>query len=373
MKNSMLQGIPTGKAEDALIRKPCYSLTPKARDYLRQYDRLLEIPISYEDLLGFTASFPVEDDEGRDTLWRTVVYDPTHMRFLNDQLSHIYAALRTGGDFSVMEHLSVDHIDYCAFGNSHPFRVCIINHFNDNQDHFYVKRADASRIFGLELEHLLSPNRISFLVWEETLIEEHIAGVPGDMFFDRYLGRRDVNRVRIAKEFVKFSERCFVRLLGDMRCYNYVVDITPDFKDEQYRVRAIDFDQQTYEGSRRIYLAHNYENNQPMVELCRELLNPVTMRQYQMEERTLISRRYRASHERLQQLLACMKEIPGSSLENVRQLALELNEFHGTNKFTGATSMGEILDQHLEIALAHANRRWRLGQGLGTSLPANKG
>jgi len=38
------------------------------------------------------------------------------------------------------------------------------------------------------------------------------------------------NKIRFAKEFVKFNERCFVRLLGDMRSYNFVVDITPDIE-----------------------------------------------------------------------------------------------------------------------------------------------
>ena len=33
-----------------------------------------------------------------------------------------------------------------------------------------------------------------------------------------------------------------------MRAYNYVVEMTPDFEHNQYRVRAIDFDQQCYEG-----------------------------------------------------------------------------------------------------------------------------
>ena len=55
----------------------------------------------------------------------------------------------------------------------------------------------------------------------------------------------DTNMIRFAKEFVKFNERCFVRLLGDMRSYNFVVNVIPDVEDFQYRVRAIDFDQQS--------------------------------------------------------------------------------------------------------------------------------
>jgi hypothetical protein len=57
------------------------------------------------------------------------------------------------------------------FGNSKPFRVRIINRLNDNYDHFYVKIADASRVYGLELEHILSPNRINYLTDDNTLIE----------------------------------------------------------------------------------------------------------------------------------------------------------------------------------------------------------
>jgi hypothetical protein len=58
----------------------------------------------------------------------------------------------------------VDRIDFGDFGNSKPFRIRVTNLFNDNSDYFYVKQADASRIYGLELEHILSPNRISLLV-----------------------------------------------------------------------------------------------------------------------------------------------------------------------------------------------------------------
>ena len=65
--------------------------------------------------------------------------------------------LRTEGDLTFTKHLDVARIDFCSFGNSQPFRIRIINKFNDNYDHYYIKIADASRVYGLELEHLLSP------------------------------------------------------------------------------------------------------------------------------------------------------------------------------------------------------------------------
>ena len=63
---------------------------------------------------------------------------------------------------------------------------------------------------------MLSPNRINFIVDRDTLVEEHIVGVPGDQFILRHLDDKALNRVRLAKEFVKFNERTFARLLGDM-------------------------------------------------------------------------------------------------------------------------------------------------------------
>jgi hypothetical protein len=72
------------------------------------------------------------------------------------------------------------------------------------------------------LEHILSPDKINFL-YEETLIEEHIMGIPGMFFIKTLLDDcSDTEKSQIAKEF-KFNERCMIRLLGDMRAYNYVI------------------------------------------------------------------------------------------------------------------------------------------------------
>src|SRR5690554_7521140 len=65
-------------------------------------------------------------------------------------LRQIYAELKTGGDTEIISHLTVGQIDYCLFGNSNPFRIKIVNKLNDHHDYFYIKKADASRIYGLE-------------------------------------------------------------------------------------------------------------------------------------------------------------------------------------------------------------------------------
>ncbi|MDX5435624.1 MAG: hypothetical protein LPK03_00410 [Pontibacter sp.] len=338
-------------------KKQFYPIADCLRAYLHAYDRETKLPVLYEDLIHYTDAFPYYDKKGHDTLWETVMFDQQAQEELNKGLTQIYALLKTDGDMSVMEHLYVSRVDYCTFGNSNPFRVQIMNQLNDNYDYFYVKRADASRIYGLELEYVLSPNRINYLVDGDTLIEEHIAGIPGDLFIKDYLERPGTNKVRIAKEFVKFNERCFVRLLGDMRSYNYVVDITPDFEDEQYRARPIDFDQQSYEGRKSMYLPQFFKDNNVNVELVIKLLKPETVKQYQNEERTLIFRRLRTARYRLKDLIDCMRKDTISTPEKIEQLKQELARHHHSDEVLKCKGMGDLVRLNLKTIMKKAKIR----------------
>ncbi len=337
---------------DISKKKQHFTIKEGLRKYLKRYSRELDLPVSYSDLDHYENSVPLYDKAGKDTLWETVYYFSNEMEELNRHLCKVYALLKTEGDSSGMEHLYVNRIDFCPFGNSKPFRVRITNRFNDNYDYFYVKKADANRIYGLELEHILSPNRISYIVDGSTIIEEHIAGIPGDVFIKEWLNEdTNLNRIRLAKEFVKFNERSFARLLGDMRSYNYVVDITPDFDDIQYRIRAIDFDQQSYEGRKTMYLPQFFKDNNPIVEFCTDLLNPETIRQYQKEERALIANRIKVSRYRLKDLGDCMEHDAISLPEKVDQLKSELAEYFGEPVFLECQNMGEILRARLFVIL----------------------
>lgn len=332
-------------------RKERYPVSPSLLQYLHHFGRRAEIPLVYDDLLRFDTSIPYENPAGRETLWLTVAYQPEVMAALQPQLTRIYAMLKIGGDLSRTEHLAVERIDFGDFGNSRPFRIRIINRFNGNSDYYYVKFADASRIYGLELEHLLSPFRINYFVRENTLIEEHIAGVPGDDFIRGYLGREDLNKVRIAKEFVKFAERCYLRLLGDMRAVNYIVDITPDFEEVQYRVRPIDFDQQCYEGRLEVYRPHLFPDNKPVEELVRAHLNVPTIVQYRQEERSQTARRIEVESRRYAALLSTMRKTPIAPPEHVTALAGELSDYHECRDFTGASTMADLVMRHLQRLL----------------------
>ena len=266
-------------------KKIIYPISPRLRDYLIKYGREVDIPIHYKDLLRYSGSIALYDSKGNDTLWETVFYDESDRNDIHLKVKKIYALLKADGDMSVMQHLYVDRIDLCIYGNTQPFRVRIVNRINDNFDYFYIKNADASRVYGLELEHLLSPNRISYLVYKDSLIEEHIAGIPGEQFMKQHIHDGLHNPIRLSKEFVKFNERCFVRLLGDMHSSNFVIDVTPDFEETHYRIRAIDFDQQSYEGKKSIYLPQYFKQNNVLIQLGIRHITPESMAQYQREER----------------------------------------------------------------------------------------
>ena len=157
-----------------------------------------------------------------------------------------------------------------------------------------------------------------------------------------------VDKVRVAKEFVKFNERCSARLLGDMHSGNWVVDLTPDFDQTAYRIRAIDFDQQSYEGRANVYLPQYYKENNALVFLAMETMDIRTVRQYQGEERTLIGLRARSESERLGDLLSVMCHDRIAPDNHVRQLAAELARERGRPQFAACRCMGELVQACLQ-------------------------
>ncbi len=346
------------------LRKPSYPISRRLAAYLARFRRELELPVSYARLEGFRESLPLRSAEGQDTLWESVLYPPDEMEALKVDLKYVYALLKVHGDLSVVDHLYVDRIDFCSFGNSLPFRIRIVNGINENPDYFYVKKADASRVYGLELEHQLSPNRINYVTFGSTLVEEHVAGVPGDVFIKRWLENREIKPVRIAKELVKFNERCFIRLLGDMRSYNFVFVLTPDFEGWQVRIRAMDFDQQSFNGRRSFYLPQFFRENLPLVQFTTNLLDLKTAYQYQREERTLLLQRADVSHQRLEILLDAMHVDLIAPPENVVRLRQDLAEHFEAEVVLKCESMAALVRENLrQIRMEEWHGRQRVPAG----------
>ena len=336
-------------------KKKIFPISKWLRSYIKKYDREIDLPIYYSDLIRYDNSIPLYDKVGNDTLWETVFFPQGDMDQIYKALKKVYAIMKADGDLTVMDHLIIDRVDLCIYGNTQPFRIRVVNQINDNFDYFYIKNADASRIYGLELEHLLSPNKISYVVNKETLIEEHIVGVPAELFIKKYLDSPTLNEIRLSKEFVKFNERCFVRLLGDMHSSNFVIDITPDFEDVDYRLRAIDFDQQSYEGRRAIYLPQYYTQNNPIIKVGLRHMTPETVKQYQREERSNIANRLKVEKKRVDDLLRSMKQEKLSTAANIQKLGTELADFYEERDFLDCTSMGELVELSLEMLTRKPN------------------
>lgn len=329
-------------------KKPIYPVGPGLLKYLRIYQRDGKLPIGYKDLLNFYETVPVIDKFGNDTHWESPLYPPHLQDQLYDGLKVIYANLKASGNTRIVAHKVIDRIEFCAFGNTKPFRIRIINRLNDVYDYFYIKQADASRIYGLELEEILSPNQVNYIVDRDTLVEEHIVGIPGDVFSKERMMTPDYNRTRIAKEFVKFNERCMIALLGDMRAYNFVMQITPDFDDFQFRIRAIDFDQQFYEGNPKVYMPQFFKENFPYVKVSMEHLNEKTVSQYQQEERSSIVHRVQIERHRIKDLRDASQLQELSTQENIKQLREGYADFYQENAYNRCKTMTDIVELNVK-------------------------
>lgn len=336
-------------AEDVTIsrKKPVYTISDGLHKYLREYQRETRFPVSYADLRNFREAVPLMDKNGKDTLWECPIYPPHEIENLHNGLKKVYAMLKASGNLRIVQHKYIDRIDYCTFGNTHPFRIRIVNRLNDVYDYFYIKVADASRVYGMEIEHIFSPNQLNYMVDKTTLVEEHIPGIPGDVFTRQYLNNKDYNPKRIAKEFVKFNERCFITLLGDMRSYNFVMQITPDFDDFQFRIRCIDFDQESYEGNKKVYLPQFFKENYPYVQLGLNYLTEKTFIQYQQEEASSIVHRLRSDRARVADLRDVMRADTISTPEKVKELREGLAAHYNDAHYLKCNNMTDIIELNL--------------------------
>ena len=343
-------------------KKPFFPITKELNEYLSLYNRNLKIPIFYEDLKRFSGSVVVYNKNDKDTLWVRVFYSEHERADIDLSLKKVYNLLHSDGNESNIDFLNIDAIDYCTFGNSKPFRIKIRNKLNDNFTYFYVKKADASRVYGLELENLLSPYNLNFLINQDTLIEEHVAGIPGDEFYEEYLiNCNNSEKSQIAKEFVKFNERCMIRLLGDMRSYNYVIIPTHDFDQVVYKIRAIDFDQQCFEGNLKVYRPQFFKENKQVMNLIKDKLDSKSVDQYKIEERSIIAKRILSSENRTKEILKCMMSDNISTKENVNILSKQVFSLTRDKSFNNVINMGEILRGSFNYVLKNYENHEMLG------------
>ena len=334
-------------------KKPLYPITNGLNTYLERYRRIRTRGVKYADLTRYDNSITLFDEQGRDTLWSTVFFTDLEQTEVHRALLETYAVLKSYGDMSAVQDLYVDRIDLCLYGNTLPYRARIVNKINENFDYFYIKQVDANRIYGLELEHILSPSRIQYFVNDRTLIEEHIIGIPARDFLRNDVPEKTFDQVRLAKVFVKFNERCFVRLLGDMHAGNFVIDVRRDFEKSHYMVRPIDFDQQSHHWRRDVYEPNKYPNNREFVDLTMHVLSEDNRNQYRLEERAQIANRILVSHGRFNALISVMEKDCITEPTNVERLAEQLAEHYEADAFLRCASMGALVGKSTRMVLEH--------------------
>ena len=326
-----------------LMQKEVYPVSAALQQYLQQYHRDIELPIAYKELLHYQYSNAIKDEKGKHTHWERVLYEKKLLVQLQQKLMDAYQLLQKENN-TASNHLTIQHIDFCEFANSMPFRITISNTQNNSQDFFYIKSADASRIYGLELEQLLSPNDTNFLYHQNTLVEEHIEGIPGDIFLETVNHLTTIEKKLLAEEFVRFNERCFARLLGDMRSYNFVL-----IKNNTagYRIRAIDFDQQCYEGKMNLYLPQFYKENYGYVQLTENNLYNDLIEAIRLSERKDIAFFAAQSKQQLTHLLDVMYKEELSENYKISSLRKELGACFNSHHFARCKTMGAILKEQL--------------------------
>lgn len=134
-----------------------------------------------------------------------------------------------------------------------------------------------------------------------------------------------------------------------MRSYNFVIVPIYDFDQIVFKIRAIDFDQQCYEGSFRLYKPHLFKENYPFNTLVKDKLNKDAIEQYQNEERSILVKRLFDSETRLSDLLEAMKSTRLAPQAHIEQLREEIYQYTLDVEFRNAEAMGEIVEAALNF------------------------
>ena len=120
-------------------------------------------------------------------VFKAITIKGVYGREIFEGLKKIYVLLRSGGDERILPNLYVDRVDYCTFGNTKPFRIRIVNQYNDNHDYQYILK-----VVLLALENIKRAERIKTAkrVKMAKELQENIVEVL----------RRPENQIKILKE-----------------------------------------------------------------------------------------------------------------------------------------------------------------------------
>ena len=122
----------------------------------------------------------------------------------------------------------------------------------------------------------------------------------------------------------------------------------PPIDDIQFRIRAIDFDQQFYEGNLKVYLPQFFKENLPYVKMSMEQLTDKTVLQYQQEERSSIVHRVRSERHRLTDLRDVSNKEELTTPENIAMLKDSMAAYFKDPNYLRCKTMTDIIELNIK-------------------------
>jgi hypothetical protein len=128
-----------------------------------------------------------------------------------------------------------------------------------------------------------------------------------------------------------------------------VIVPTHDFDHVVFKIRAIDFDQQSYEGNLKIYRPQFFKENYKMVELVRDRIQKESVDQYKIEERSIVAKRMISFNDRIDELLNCMVVDELSIERHIEMLKEDIYNYTLDLNFRKSKNMGEVVKNALDF------------------------
>lgn len=125
------------------------------------------------------------------------------------------------------------------------------------------------------------------------------------------------------------------------------------FDQVVYKIRAIDFDQQCYEGKFKVYRPQFFKENYPMVEIVKNKLTANSVDQYKIEERSIVARRIISSGVRLQNLVTIMQQDRLTREDYLNNLCKEIYKFTKDKAFLEAKNVGDVMEASFDYVRRH--------------------
>ena len=96
-------------------------------------------------------------------------------------------------------------------------------------------------------------------------------------------------------------------------------------------------------------MALNFKENFKLFELVSECFQKLSIDQYKIEERSILVKRLKSFHNRIDELLQCMVNDTISKKENIDLLKFKIYEYTLDVNFKRCDNMGQILIHALEF------------------------